>query len=144
MSGMSGIGRGRAGAREGGAHPREFLELEDRAGALPSGLDPSSLWGLDAADEAEGLAESASATAEVLAHLEGRPRTVDEALAAPSPEHVARALDPGRVSEALARVVRRGARPGESVQEARLRALVGRLLELRHEASAGIGKVSVG
>jgi hypothetical protein len=71
-------------------------------------------------------------------------RTIEDALAAPSSEHLGHTLDPARLSEALTRVVRRGGRPGESVQEQRMRALVARLLDLRHEVASGMGKVSVG
>jgi hypothetical protein len=135
-------GIGRAGQGVG-------RELGDLGGgeALADDLDALTFEALDAFDAVESEALEGGAErigAEALARLAGAGRTVDDAVAAPAPEHVARALAAGRISEALARVVRRGARPGESAQEQRMRALVARLLELRHEAAAGMAKVSVG
>jgi hypothetical protein len=109
--------------------------------ALGGDLDALTSGTLDALEAIDVLErDELEVVAEALARLTGGGRTVDDAVAAPSPEHVARALEAGRASLALARVVRRGARPGESAQEQRMRALVAHLLELRHEAAAGMGK----
>ncbi len=132
-AGVHGVGRG--------ASPAGFeAEVIEHGEAFGPELDALAFEALDALDESDG----ARAHSEALARLAGTTRTVDDAVAAPAPEHVARALAAGRAGEALARVARRGARPGESAEEQRMRALVARLLDLRHEAAAGMGKVSVG
>ena len=123
----------RARGGQGGAGP-----AHDGAGAP----DPWAWAGLDPEVGAvpPALARLDQVGAAALARVGDLPRTVDDAVAAPAREHLARPLDPGGAIAALARVVARGTRPGESAPEQRMRALVARMLELRHQLAAGIGR----
>ena len=112
-------------------------------GAERGGGELDDLGGLDALgpavlDELDALDAPAAAGQVAL------PRSLDAALAAPSPELAARALDLGRMTAALAAVVRRGARPGESEKEKRMRELCARYLDLLQEAAAAMARISLG
>jgi hypothetical protein len=133
---MSVGGLGRVGGRPGELGTTEVVDGGE--------LDALAFETLEALDHDRLEGDGTRIGADALARLQGVTRTVDDAVAAPSPEHVARALSAERAAAAFARVVRRGTRPGESREEQRMRALVARLLDLRHEAAAGMGKVSVG
>jgi hypothetical protein len=72
------------------------------------------------------------------------PRPLEAALAAPSAGALAGQLELGRAAAALARVVRRGARPDETPREKRLRELCARYLDLMQEAASGLGRITLG
>jgi hypothetical protein len=99
-------------------------------------LDGLALAALAALDHADGAAPLSQA------QMVGRP--LDSLLAALPGEAASRALAFGQAAAALARVVQRGGRPGESAREKRMRELAARTLELMHEAAAGMARISVG
>ena len=135
---MSGPG----GIRGGGKLARE---LGVALGGVPAGAS-DDLGGLDALgpavlDEPDALDAFDTAAPAGQVNL---PRSLDAVLAAPSADVAARALDLGGMTAALAAVVRRGARPGESEREKRMRELCARYLDLLQEAAAAMARISVG
>jgi hypothetical protein len=132
---IGGVGRGRGpGEPIGGAEAARAGGTAELDEVQEGGLEhvvPALLEELDALDP------GAVATLEL-------PRPLEAALAAPSAGVLAGALDLGRSAAALARIVRRGARPDETLRERKLRELVARYLDLTQEAAAGMGRINVG
>ena len=70
--------------------------------------------------------------------------TLHEALLRPAPEHLARPVELGAVTSALAEAVHKPGAPGEAPAETRMRQIASTYLELRLEVAAGLARISIG
>lgn len=122
----------RIGWRPVGGAPDEGWVVEDEA-RVEAGV-AELLW--RAADEVEAAGGAGEAG--------GAGRSLEDELLAPSPEHAARPVDLGAVTEALRRVVAREPSLDEPAAEARMRKVAARYLELRLSVAAGVARISVG
>jgi hypothetical protein len=136
---IGGVGRGR-GVGDPAPGIQEGLGPIDQGAAIEGGIDDAML----VADRALGALDVVDGPDVPMLSTQTLPAPLEQALAAPSGHLFAAALDLGRAASALAAIVRRGPRPGETTAEKRLRELAARYLDLMQEAAAGMGRIVVG